>query len=550
MSSSKIFSLVKLSLLGILSVFFVAGASAQTAPNYALKLTSTHSTPSGPETTTTWYYSDDGIFNFSSNLSHQGLNTEQFFTVNDTLAFAVYVRSQPDFFPNGGPVLRQRAVTGTVSATKPFGDNFSARATAPNSYPSLGSGCINYNGPTHWTACARFEAPKTETNEVFYSDSATNNAGFPFTNAVPDYPLVPYRLVPSTTSLVSEITFFCDPRYGIHTCTIPAVGGTNSLTGKLAVSISSPTYSKQPGSNPGHEEHFTCGAQAPSSSADSAPGASSFGFDEEGTPPMSIALNASTGNSMITVEDPIRTRGHPLANRIYLNTQVVESQRPMGNATFTYDIHVFSPAMSGQSRWLVVDGDGKRLDYGTGATPLGAPGNYAVLTETPTGFLLSNAGTPENLRSTGNYSYAFDTDGKLLSITDPAGNVQTLTYTSGQLTEVLDVSSEKHLSFAWTGSRITAITENGGAQTLLTYTAGTQQLATIALQDSTFGVARTAQFTYNSGGLLETVTRDSDPTNTYTFSYLTITPNVPLARIFGEGRSVQPFYASYVPSGV
>src|SRR6185436_1570410 len=43
------------------------------------------------------------------------------------------------------------------------------------------------------------------------------------------------------------------------------------------------------------------------------------------------------GNVLLTFSDPVPTRGWPLMNNIHLNTQVAETNRLLGNATFTYD---------------------------------------------------------------------------------------------------------------------------------------------------------------------------------------------------------------------
>ena len=187
-----------------------------------------------------------------------------------------------------------------------------------------------------------------------------------------------------------------------------------------------------------------------------------------------------TGDLILHYSDPVATRGYPLVCNIHVNSQTVEAARPMGNATFTYDIHlatqnVYNNACVGTSHRMVVDGDGSRLDFGPASlAPAATAGIFSKLVTIAGGYQLQGAGPPENLANAGNFTYTFNSLGQLTQINDPAGNAQTLSYdVNNRLTGVVDVSSQKQIGFQYTGNLITQVVENGGgAYTNLTYQNG------------------------------------------------------------------------------
>jgi YD repeat-containing protein len=229
---------------------------------------------------------------------------------------------------------------------------------------------------------------------------------------------------------------------------------------------------------------------------------------------------------MLSFADPVPTRGWPLVNNVHLNTQVVES-RMLGNATFTYDIHainqtVYVNGVSSTHR-TIVDGTGRILDFGAisgGIAP--EPGVFSTLTSAGGAYTLSNAGPPESLDQAGNFTYAFNTSGKLVQITDPMGNTQSLAYspTSGLLTTVTDNNTGKSISFIQVTGPAggTIIQQNpSGAQTSIGYTSG--RVTSINWQGPSTGILKRVDFTYNADGTLHTYTKDQDPNSTVTYSY-------------------------------
>jgi hypothetical protein len=79
---------------------------------------------------------------------------------------------------------------------------------------------------------------------------------------------------------------------------------------------------------------------------------------------VTAGLNTRTGNVLISYDDPVKTRGLPLANRIHINSQETYGGRPMANAKFTYDINVASINLPNKGFELiptrvVIDADGQ-----------------------------------------------------------------------------------------------------------------------------------------------------------------------------------------------
>lgn len=217
-----------------------------------------------------------------------------------------------------------------------------------------------------------------------------------------------------------------------------------------------------------------------------------------------------------------------------MNSQAVDMNRPLANAAFTYDMHVgtqtvYNGTCTGTSDWLVVDGNGRRLDFGPASgTPAPTGGVFSTLTVQQTGgavtgYTLSGAGEPADMASAGDFTYSFDATGRLTQITDPAGNAQVLSYSGSQLAQVQDVNTGKTLSFTWSGNQITLIKDNPSgtgaalAQTTLAYTGN--ELTSVQAQDGTAAAMTSWQYGYYSDGTLQSITRDNDSTTTVTVAY-------------------------------
>ena len=266
------------------------------------------------------------------------------------------------------------------------------------------------------------------------------------------------------------------------------------------------------------------------------------GSNQEG-----LTVCPESGNLSLSFDDPVPTRGYPLSNTIHLNTQAIEFDRSMGNATFSYDIHIAKDVESNGDEfedlhWILVDGDGTRMDYGpVTANPTPEPGVYGKLRRTEDGFELTDAGAPEAIAQAGNFHYRFDQEGKLLELIDPAGNRQTLSYNaSGNLTQVFDQSSKRSLAFEYEGNRIARIIENGrGAITTLSYASG--KLANIKLENGQGQVARSTAIAYNANGLPDTFVFDGDQKNAQKLTYALVPTvdsesTVPLVTGIGSGK--------------
>ena len=92
-----------------------------------------------------------------------------------------------------------------------------------------------------------------------------------------------------------------------------------------------------------------------------------------------------------------------------------------------------------------------------------SPGVTASLTQTSGGtYVLS-----ERLGNT----YAFNADGRLATITDPSGNVTTLTYSAGRLIRVQNAFGAQ-FSLSWSNGRISRVTDSAGRFVAYTYDSG------------------------------------------------------------------------------
>ncbi|WP_083887087.1 RHS repeat domain-containing protein [Nodosilinea nodulosa] len=233
------------------------------------------------------------------------------------------------------------------------------------------------------------------------------------------------------------------------------------------------------------------------------------------------APDRRTGNYKYNWPDPIATRGYPLRNDIHLNTQVVESDRPMGNATFSYDIHLRNETWRDRTQHLLlIDGDGSRLDYGDPGGSLAPPTDaYGQLIKVGEKYELRNAGAPDNVERAGNFTYRFGKSGNLQKIVDPAGNEQVLNYTNNQLSNVADTNTKRQVQFSWQGNKIVEVNENGGgAITRLSYTPQ-GLLAKIDARNSDGSRASVIGFSYDARGLLTAIVEDENPDSTLSFSY-------------------------------
>ena len=291
-----------------------------------------------------------------------------------------------------------------------------------------------------------------------------------------------------------------------YTATVTVSGGTNTPTKTVQVTVQGGQPRTSDPGNPHEPEYCSNDTQA----------------------------DGYSGAASSSVNDPVATRGYPLAWSIEVNSQAVDMNRPLANAAFTYDMHVGTQAVyngtcNSTSDWLVVGGNGRRLDFGPASgTPAPTGGVFSSLTVQQTGgavtgYTVSGAGDPTDMASAGDFTYSFDATGRLTQITDPAGNAQVVSYTGSQLTQVQDVNTGKTLSFTWSGNQITLIKDNPSgtgaalAQTALAYTGN--ELTSVQAQDGTAATMTSWQYGYYSDGTLKTSTRDNDSATTVTVAY-------------------------------
>ena len=268
-------------------------------------------------------------------------------------------------------------------------------------------------------------------------------------------------------------------------------------------------------------------------------------------------IDLTSGNAHAGDPDPVSTRGFPLVNNIHLNSQTHFPLRTtaMGNAAFTYGIAVLNATVTrkgvSSNHWYVVDADGSEIDYGvTSGAPAAQPKSYATLSVTTGGYTLTNAGAPESVEKGGNFAYEFDTDGKLLTLTDPSGNVQEVAYdTYGYPESVTDISSGRVVSYEYdTVGKIARVVEGGGDAVIhLSYDSG--RLSHIAHKDSIGTTLREVEYTYDSGGKFTTIKYDNDSSKVLTFTYVHAGSGIYRANVSYAGGGSNNNYFSAPGSG-
>jgi RHS repeat-associated protein len=193
--------------------------------------------------------------------------------------------------------------------------------------------------------------------------------------------------------------------------------------------------------------------------------------------------NVATGNKYEEAFDlSLSSPGLPIEIRRSYNSQV-PSDGPLGYGwSHSYDLSVQVVQETAPKRVVVWGSDGKALYFNEisrtteiiFAGESGAKDRLKQVISTGEYFLR---------RKEGNLTYKFGSDGKLLQISDPNGNLQTMTYAGGLLTQVSD-NFGKSLSIQYDGSRISSITDPKNQSVLYEYTNG--DLTKVTYPDTNF----------------------------------------------------------------
>ena len=197
-------------------------------------------------------------------------------------------------------------------------------------------------------------------------------------------------------------------------------------------------------------------------------------------------INVATGNKYEEAVDlSISSPGISLEFRRSYNSQAI-SDGPLGFGwTHSYDLGIEVVEPTEPKRIRVWDSDGRALYF----TQYGETGPDEILFFGESGVkdrIKQVVGTGEYLlrRKEGNLTYRFGSDGKLLQISDPNGNLLTLTYTGGLLTQVSD-NFGKSLSIQYNAeNRISSIIDPKSQSILYEYTNG--DLTRVTYPDQNF----------------------------------------------------------------
>jgi len=217
---------------------------------------------------------------------------------------------------------------------------------------------------------------------------------------------------------------------------------------------------------------------------------------------MSVAnpANVATGSKYEEVLDlSISTPGMPLEFRRSYNSQIT-IDGPLGYGwTHTYSMILNVVQTNPTKRVRIWDSDGRAL-------------YFSQVQQTSTEILFrGESGVKDRLkqiistgeyflrRKEGNLTYKFNSDGKLLEISDPNGNTLTMTYTGGLLTQVSN-NFGKSLFIQYTNNRISTITDPKNQSVLYEYING--DLTKVTYPDQNF--VRYAYSNHNLTGKYDT----------------------------------------------
>lgn len=185
-------------------------------------------------------------------------------------------------------------------------------------------------------------------------------------------------------------------------------------------------------------------------------------------------VNVTTGNKYEEVLDlSISTPGIPFEFTRSYNSQMSEDG-PLGYGwTHSYDVSLEVVETSPTTRLRIWDSDGRALYFiqirQTNTDEIPFSGESGVKDRLKR---VISTGEYFLRRKEGNLTYKFGSDGKLLQISDPNGNMITLTYIGALLTQVSD-NFGKSLSIQYnTDNRISSVTDPKGQLILYTYSNG------------------------------------------------------------------------------
>ncbi|WP_297546882.1 LamG-like jellyroll fold domain-containing protein [Amycolatopsis sp.] len=132
------------------------------------------------------------------------------------------------------------------------------------------------------------------------------------------------------------------------------------------------------------------------------------------------------------------------------------------------------PDTDGSGNVVITSPDGRQTRYGRNPD-----GSYSSPSgETTTLLAVSGGGWTQ--RSADGSRYAFDTTGRLSTITDVSGRVQTIAYdTAGKLHTATDAVSGRSLTFTWTGNHVTQVTTSSALALAWNYTYTGDQLSKV-----------------------------------------------------------------------
>jgi len=243
------------------------------------------------------------------------------------------------------------------------------------------------------------------------------------------------------------------------------------------------------------------GYPAPNTPGDS----SQFGPGTDRNPQTGDPVNPLTGNVYLSNTDfMVKAPGSSVSwIRSYNSQSTVDG--PLGIGwTDPYNAYLTEDTSSGNVVFTDVDGHTATFDHDPGTSSYSSP--YDDFDT-----LVKNGDGSYDLTRRNGTVWHFDTDGRLASITDRAGNATVLNYSSGKLTQIIDSAGRAYTISYGTGAdadHITAISFPGSTPATprditYGYDAGHLSSYTDAAGDQT-------TYTYDPSGQIQTMTTPGD----------------------------------------
>ncbi|GHE27425.1 hypothetical protein GCM10017673_31990 [Streptosporangium violaceochromogenes] len=168
-----------------------------------------------------------------------------------------------------------------------------------------------------------------------------------------------------------------------------------------------------------------------------------------------------------------------------------------------WDMKLVQEVRGSATSALITYPDGRQVRFAkTGSAYQPPPGMFATLADV--------AGGGRRLMDKSAVSYVFDAQGRLTSVTDGRGHVQALAYDTGGRLATVTAAGGRSLSFTWTGAHVTSVSSDpvGGTPITWTYAYTGDKLTGVC---APVAAPNCTSYVYGTGSHYRSGVLDSDP---------------------------------------